>query len=66
MPKGIILEHVAAVRAMTDKPFAANLFLDRGPQLEVGVQAILEGKVPVVYAVSLSSVWLSSIPCSKP
>ena len=54
MPKEIILEQVAAVRAMTDKPFAANLFLDPGPQLEVGVQAILEGKVPVVYIDSLN------------
>lgn len=54
MPKEVILEQVAAVRAMTDKPFAANLFLDPGPQLEVGVQAILEGKVPVVYIDSLN------------
>lgn len=54
MPKEVILEQVAAVRSMTDKPFAANLFLDLGPQLEVGVQAILEGKVPVVYIDSLN------------
>lgn len=54
MPKEVILEQVAAVRSMTDKPFAANLFLDPGPQLEVGVQAILEGKVPVVYIDSLN------------
>lgn len=54
MPKEVILEQVAAVRSMTDKPFAANLFLDPGPQLEVGVQAILEGKAPVVYIDSLN------------
>lgn len=54
MPKEVILEQVVAVRSMTDKPFAANLFLDPGPQLEVGVQAILEGKVPVVYIDSLN------------
>ena len=54
MPKEIILGQVEAVRKMTGKPFAANLFLDPGPQLEVGTQAILEGKVPVVYIDSLN------------
>ena len=54
MPKEIILGQVEAVRKMTDKPFAANLFLDPGPQLEIGTQAILEGKVPVVYIDSLN------------
>ena len=41
MPKEIILGQVEAVRKMTGKPFAANLFLDPGPQLETGTQAIL-------------------------
>ena len=54
MPKEIILGQVEAVRKMTGKPFAANLFLDPGPQLEIGTQAILEGKVPVVYIDSLN------------
>ncbi len=54
MPKEIILEQINAVRSMTSKPFAANLFLDPGPQLEEGVTAILEGKVPVAYIDSLN------------
>lgn len=54
MPKEVILGQVEAVRKMTGKPFAANLFLDPGPQLEIGTQAILEGKVPVVYIDSLN------------
>ena len=53
MPKEIILQQVEIVRSMTKKPFAANLFLDPGPQLEVGVSAIIEGKVPVAYIDSL-------------
>ena len=54
MPKEIILQQVEIVRSMTKKPFAANLFLDPGPQLEVGVSAIIEGKVPVAYIDSLN------------
>ena len=54
MPKEIILAQCDAVRAMTSKPFAANLFLDPGPQLEVGVSAIIEGKAPVAYIDSLN------------
>lgn len=54
MPKEVILEQVAAVRAMTGKPFAANLFLDPGPQLEIGAEAIIEGNVPVAYIDSLN------------
>ena len=54
MPKEVILGQVEAVRKMTSKPFAANLFLDPGPQLEIGTEAILEGKVPVVYIDSLN------------
>lgn len=54
MPKEVIMEQAAAVRGMTDKPFAANLFLDPGPQLEVGISAIIESKVPVAYIDSLN------------
>ena len=54
MPKEVILEQVNIVRKMTARPFAANLFLDPGPQLEVGVSAIIEGKVPVAYIDSLN------------
>lgn len=54
MPKELILGQAQAVRAITDKPFAANLFLDPGPQLEIGTEAIIEGKIPAVYIDSLN------------
>ena len=54
MPKEIILGQMDAVRKMTDKPFAANLFLDPSPMLEIGVSAILEGKPAVAYIDSLN------------
>ncbi|MBE5970727.1 MAG: hypothetical protein E7242_10905 [Lachnospiraceae bacterium] len=54
MPKPIILEQMAAVRSMTSKPFAANLFLDPGAELEEGISAILEGKPAVAYVDSLN------------
>ena len=54
MPKEVILEQAAAVRSMTDKPFAANLFLDPGPQLDGAVEAIIDGNIPVVYVDSLN------------
>lgn len=54
MPKEVIMGQAEAVRAMTKKPFAANLFLDPGPQLEVGVSAIIEAEIPVAYIDSLN------------
>lgn len=54
MPKELIIGQANAVRSMTSKPFAANLFLDPGPQLEIGTEAIIEGKVPVVYIDTLN------------
>lgn len=54
MPKEVIMCQAQAVRAITDKPFAANLFLDPGPQLEIGTEAIIESKIPVVYIDSLN------------
>ncbi|MBR5931783.1 MAG: nitronate monooxygenase [Lachnospiraceae bacterium] len=54
MPKEIILMQMEEVRKITDKPFAANLFLDPSPMLEVGVSAILDGKPAVAYIDSLN------------
>ena len=54
MPKPIILAQMDEVRKMTDKPFAANLFLDPGPMLANGVESILEGKPAVAYIDSLN------------
>lgn len=49
MPKEVISEQVGIIRKITDKPFAANMFLDPGPQLDECCSAILENKVPVAY-----------------
>lgn len=54
MPEDVILEQVAKVREVTDKPFAANLFLDPGEQLKTGSEAIIKAKVPVVYMDTLN------------
>lgn len=54
MPKEVILAQMEEVRKITDKPFAANLFLDPTPMLEVGVSAILEGRPAVAYIDSLN------------
>ena len=54
MPKPIIIEQANAVRSMTSKPFAANIFLDPGPQLEEAVSAIEDAKIPVAYIDSLN------------
>lgn len=54
MPKEIILGQMEEVRKITDKPFAANLFLDPTPMLESGVSAILEGKPAAAYIDSLN------------
>lgn len=54
MPKEIILGQIEEVRKITDKPFAANLFLDPTPMLDSGVSAILEGKPAAAYIDSLN------------
>ena len=54
MPKEVIIGQANAVRGITEKPFAANLFLDPGPQLEIGTEAIIESRIPVVYIDSLN------------
>lgn len=54
MPKEVIIGQAQVVKSITDKPFAANIFLDPGPQLEIGIEAIIEGEIPVVYIDSLN------------
>jgi enoyl-[acyl-carrier protein] reductase II len=54
MPAHIIAAQVEEVRKTTDKPFAANLFLDPGPQLDIGCQAIIDNKVPIAYVDTLN------------
>lgn len=54
MPTEVITEQIGVIRKMTDKPFAANMFLDRGEQLEVSCNAIIKEKVPVAYVDTLN------------
>ena len=54
MPADIIKAMADAIRAMTDKPFAANLFLDPGPMLDEAVAAIIEAKFPIAYVDTLA------------
>lgn len=54
MPAPLIAEQIDTVRKITDKPFAANVFLDPGPQLEIGCQAIIDNKVPIAYLDTLN------------
>jgi enoyl-[acyl-carrier protein] reductase II len=54
MPPEVLFEQAAIIRSKTNKPFAANLFLDPGEQLEIGSKAIVEAKIPVVYIDTLN------------
>lgn len=54
MPTEVITEQIGVIRKLTDKPFAANMFLDRGEQLEVSCSAIIKEKVPVAYVDTLN------------
>lgn len=54
MPKEVIEAQVDAIREMTDKPFAANMVLDPGQQLEVSCQAIIDKKVHIAYVDTLN------------
>ena len=54
MPADLIKQMADGIRAMTDKPFGANLFLDPGPMLDEAVAAIIEAKFPVAYIDTLA------------
>ena len=54
MPAPLIAAQIEEIRRATDKPFAANLFLDPGSQLEIGCQAIIDNKVPIAYLDTLN------------
>lgn len=54
MPADVIIEQIGVIRKMTAKPFGANMFLDRGPQLDISCNAIMEQKVPVAYVDTLN------------
>ena len=48
-PPEIIIDQIRKTKALTDKPFAANVFIEPGP-LEIISKIVVEEKVPVVYA----------------
>lgn len=54
MPGELILQQIAAIRSMTNKPFAANIFLDPGEQLEINCRALEEAKIAAVYLDTLN------------
>jgi len=54
MPGPVIEGQIAMIRQMTDKPFACNIFLDPGPQLEINCSTLEKVKVPAVYLDTLN------------
>ena len=54
MPGFIIEAQIAAIRGMTDKPFACNIFLDPGDQLEINCSTLEKCPVPAVYLDTLN------------
>lgn len=54
MPGPVIAGQIEAIRSMTDKPFACNIFLDPGPQLEVNCSTLEKIPVPAVYLDTLN------------
>ncbi|MBQ6551422.1 MAG: nitronate monooxygenase [Lachnospiraceae bacterium] len=54
MPGPVIEGQIAAIRSMTDKPFACNIFLDPGDQLEINCSTLEKVPVPAVYLDTLN------------
>jgi len=54
MPGELIHQQIAAIRGMTSKPFAANIFLDPGEQLEINCSTLEQEHVPAVYMDTLN------------
>lgn len=54
MPGEIIRQQVEAIRRMTSKPFAANIFLDEGPQLEINCSTLEKEHIAAVYLDTLN------------
>lgn len=54
MPGEVIQQQIAAIREMTDKPFAANIFLDPGDQIEINCSTLEKNPVPAVYMDTLN------------
>ena len=54
MPGELIQAQIGAIRGMTGKPFAANIFLDPGEQLEINCSALEKEHVAAVYMDTLN------------
>ena len=54
MPGELIQAQIGAIRGMTGKPFAANIFLDPGEQLEINCSALEQEHVAAVYMDTLN------------
>lgn len=54
MPGELIRQQIAAIRGMTGKPFAANIFLDPGDQLEINCSVLEQERIPAAYIDTLN------------
>ncbi len=54
MPADIALENIEKIRALTDKPFGVNVFLDAGPMLEEKAEKLSKANIPVIYIDTLN------------
>lgn len=54
MPADIALENIEKIKAMTDKPFGVNVFLDAGPMLEEKAEKLSKANIPVIYIDTLN------------
>lgn len=54
MPGELIRQQIAAIRSITDKPFAANIFLDPGEQLEINCSTLEKEHIAAVYLDTLN------------
>lgn len=54
MPGELIHQQIGAIRSMTAKPFAANVFLDPGEQLEINCTVLEQEHVAAVYMDTLN------------
>lgn len=54
MPGEVIAMQIHAIRQMTDKPFAANIFLDPGDQIEINCSVLEKNPVAAVYMDTLN------------
>ena len=54
MPGPVITAQIEAIRRMTAKPFACNIFLDPGEQLEINCSTLEKVPVPAVYLDTLN------------